>query len=234
MSTILEAVAEVAASQKPVLCLDTCDFLDVVRGTAREGPSQARAFRKAADVLAADPDRLQVIITYLVRHEWAQNIAEVRDELSRYLKETDERIGQIIEACGLGGGLAPAAGVGFSGLPLAGELVTLAERLMDQAITIDRDDGCVERALARVMERRRPSHKREIKDSIHWEHSLEFSRRLGGAGHAGRRIFISANKADFWADKHTSRIHPDLDGEANAAGLSFHGKLNDALRELGI
>jgi len=60
VSTILEAVAE---SQKPVLCLDTCDFLDVVRGTAREGPSQARAFRKAADVLAADPDRLQVIIT---------------------------------------------------------------------------------------------------------------------------------------------------------------------------
>ena len=110
----------------------------------------------------------------------------------------------------------------------------LAEGLMNQAVILEKDVFCVDRALSRVMDKRRPSHKKEIKDSIHWEHYLELSRRLGESGHAHPRIFVSANKADFWFDKDNSSLHPDLKDEADASGLQSFGKLDDALRVLGM
>ena len=39
------------------------------------------------------------------------------------------------------------------------------------------------RAIDRVKQKRRPSHKKEIKDSIHLEHYLEISRQLHAAGY---------------------------------------------------
>ena len=84
------------------------------------------------------------------------------------------------------------------------------------------------------MERRRPSHKNEIKDSIHWEHYLEFSRRLESLpGTLHDRLFVSANKADFWANRETPVLHPDLETEALEASLQFFGRLDHALRFAG-
>ena len=63
-------------------------------------------------------------------------------------------------------------------------LVALALGVLDQAMILEKDESCVERALGRVMDRKRPSHKNYIKDSIHWEHYLELSRRLVAADHS--------------------------------------------------
>jgi len=227
------------ANPRPVLCLDTCDFLDVVRSFADPDPKEAnlfhaQSFRKALQELTTRPDRFQTVITYLVRHEWGQNIGEARNKVGHHLGEIDRRIDRIAEACGLGKIPAPTLSSRLVALPLTTSLIALAEGLMSQAIVIEKDVACVERALERVMDRRRPSHKKEIKDSIHWEHYLELSRRLGAAGHAQDRIFVSANKADFWADRNTQDIHPDLKDEAHASGLQFFGRMNLALRALGV
>ena len=102
---------------------------------------------------------------------------------------------------------------------------------MGRAVTLERDGPCTERALSRVMDRRRPSHKGEIKDSIHLEHYLEFSRRLSQAHFSEPILFVSANKADFWDGP---PLHAELKGEFDTSGLQFFGKLEAALGRLGI
>jgi len=53
-------------------------------------------------------------------------------------------------------------------------------------------------------------------------------------------VFVSANKNDFWAEPEkgkkgkTPTIHPDLNVEADAAGLQFFGKLDLGLLRLGV
>jgi hypothetical protein len=95
------------------------------------------------------------------------------------------------------------------------------------------DRECVMRALHRVKWKRRPSHTKEIKDSIHLENYLELARRLRASGYLEPILFVSTNKKDFWAaDKPDP--HPDLAEELADAGLEFIGELPIALRRLGI
>ena len=239
ISTIADLASNIISAPRPILCLDTCDFLDVVRrfvdpNSKEANLHNARSFREALDELIIRPDRFQIVITYLVRHEWRQNIDEELKKVARSLEETETRIDLIAEACGLSGTTVPSLSPRMTGLPVATSLVALAEEVLDRATVIEEDHACIDRALGRVMGRRRPSHKNQIKDSIHWEHYLELSRQLGVSGHGLDRLFVSANKADFWTNRDTPTIHPDLEAEANAAGLQFFGRLDEALRSLGI
>lgn len=237
-ASIAHLVADLSANPRPVLCLDTCDFLDVVRQFAEADKEAnlyaAQAFRRALDALTSDPGRFQVVVTYLVVHEWSQNLDEARTKVDSHLVETARRVDRIAEACSLGRVSNPPAILSMSKLNLATALAALAEDLLNRSIVLGKDAACIERALDRVMDRRRPSHKREIKDSIHWEHYLELSRRLALAGHAEGRFFVSGNKADFWVNPGRPALHPDLEREADAAGLRFFGRLDLALRELGV
>ena len=231
-TTIAEAATILIANPKPILCLDTCDFLDVVRGFEEDGNDQSAMVHRLVDPLISDEKKFQPVITYLVRHEWGQNVEAVRKRASAHLRETDRRIGRVLNSCGHVEIAAAGRSDDFASLPLVQGLVELAERLMDRAMVLERDDTCIERALARVMDRRRPSHQGGIKDSIHLEHYLEFSRQLSQARFSEPQLFVSGNKADFWEGP--PRIHRDLEIELQAVGLQFFGKLNAALGRLGI
>ncbi len=230
--TIAEAAATLIADPRPILCLDTCDFLDVVRGFEEDGNNHSAMVHRLVDPLISSANNIQPVITYLVRHEWEQNVDAVGKRASAHLRETDRRIARVLNSCGHVEIQAAEPPANFASLPLVQALVELAERLMDRAMVLERDDPCVERALVRVMERRRPSHQGAIKDSIHLEHYLEFSRRLDQARFSEPRLFVSGNKADFWEGP--PRIHRELGGELHAVGLQFLGKLDAALGQLGI
>ena len=72
------------------------------------------------------------------------------------------------------------------------------------------------------MDRRRPSHKGQIKDSIHLEHYLEFSRQLRQARFSEPIIFVSGSKADVWDGPR--QLHRNLKDEFDTAGLQCFGR----------
>lgn len=234
MATMNEVVGELSAEPTPILLLDTCDFLDVVRGISTGGLHQVDSFRRMNDTLDLEPKRFRLLITYLVVHEWGQNRAEVEGEAKKFLAETHDRARRFTQARYLVDKTRLSVQQDVFDPSLVQDLGELARTLMDRATVVEKDDPCVALALERVMAQRRPSHKNEIKDSIHWEHYLELSRQLGAAGHTEPRIFVSANSADFWAKRDVPTINPDLEAEARAAGLQFFGRLDEALRSLGI
>ena len=73
--------------------------------------------------------------------------------------------------------------------------------------------------------KKRPSHKKEIKDSM----SLELSRRLENAAFAPARVFVSSNTNDFAASTTSSFVHPDIQDEFAAVGLEYFTSLRAAL-----
>ena len=81
----------------------------------------------------------------------------------------------------------------------------LANELLARAVVLDRDQTSLDRAIARLIAKRRPSHKKEIKDSMNLEQSLELCSQLRIAGFTRPVVFISSNTNDFAAGSTSSR-----------------------------
>ena len=234
MKKMADAIADLIGSPRPVLCLDTCVFLDVIRTVSRGRSELLPAVKKLLEFLAVTPDRVQVLITSLVALEWKQNVVTVKAETAKWLTETDGRVTEIYRAWDRIGKPLPGQSPIYNKPALLEELAELAKSLIDNAMVLKEDDACVSRALGRVKSKRRPSHTKEVKDSIHFEHYLDLSRQLHAAGYGEPRMFVSTNSTDFWTDKSTSSPHPELVPDLIAAHLTFFGGLPVALRQLGI
>lgn len=233
MPSIAAAVAHLLAHPRPLLCLDTCDLLDIIQCVAEGQARRLESVRRLVDTLDRRPDCVQLVVTYLVSVEWAQNQASVMKEVEHKIQRLNKDIDEIHFAwlqagSPLPGGIPIYAG----GLPQA--LAILSNSILGAAVSLDRDEICVGRALDRVQNKVRPSHTGMVKDSIHLEHYLELCRQLEVSGFQQRHVFVSANKADFWESKTKADIHPDLAPELGAVGLEFFGSLEASLGSLKI
>jgi hypothetical protein len=225
------------AAPKPVICLDTCDILEVVLCLDWEKPggNTPRAVscivpvQRLLNTLAANPNRAQLIITDLVHTEWSQNIAGIRTKAEEFIIKIDDIVARPYQAAGFAGSLLPIYPP-LAGSTLVADLVALSSALLNQAARLVLDDALIDLALARVMGKHRPSHAGHIKDSINFEHYLELARRLRAGGFAEEVIFVSKNRKDYWngEDPH---IHPDLHPQINdpAVQLRFFGSMFAAL-----
>ena len=233
MPTLAATAADLLANPRPVLCLDTCELLMAVQCLPQRRAAHVEALARIHTFLSAKPGRLQVVITSLVPHEWGQNIAEVQQKAGQFLVQADEDSTLVHGAWfHLGRPLSSAPSV-HAAATLVNELTALAQALLAQACILDRDPLCVERALARVFAKRRPSHDGRVKDSIHLEHFLELSRLLNAGGFTERRVFVSGNRSDFW-DGPLPRIHATIAPDLAAVGLEFFGDLRSAVGSLRI
>jgi hypothetical protein len=240
MPPVADLVRQLLAAPKPVICLDTCDILEVVQCLDWERPSAARntscvaVARRLLTTLTADPDKAIVAITDLVVTEWNQNIAEIRDNAIRFLSQVDGVVRRPHQAAAAAGTTLPAY-TDLSASALVDDLVALSRALLNQALRIDLDVAGIDRAVGRVVAKRRPSQDGHLKDSIHFEHYLELARGLRAAGFAEECVFVSKNRKDFWNGQQPS-IHPDLAPETDdpAVQFRFFGSLEAALGHLHL
>ena len=234
MPAIAAVVADLLARPRPILCLDTCDLLDIIQCVAEGKARRLEHVRRLIDALDQRPDRLQLVVSYLVPVEWAQNQVSVLADVEHKTRRVDEEIAEIHLAWQHAGSPLPGSTPSYAGSGLPAALAAQAGTVLGWAVVLDRDDSCVGRAVDRVHTKTRPSHAGMVKDSIHLEHYLELCRQLHAAGFPERRVLVSANKADFWEAKHKADIHPDLEPQLSAVGLEFFGTLEAALGSLGI
>jgi hypothetical protein len=235
MTSIADAVVALAANQRPVLALDTCVPLDIIRAGMRSQTDLIEGCRRLSEIVVTDPDRVQLVVTSLVVIEWGQNKDQVRQEMTDWIIESDRRVLEIHRTWDRVGSPVMTQAPTYMDPRWIDLLTSLGESLIQGAVVLDDDNGCVMRAIDRLKQKRRPSHRKEIKDSIHLEHYLEISRQLHAAGYTQPAVFVSTNSSDFWADKNTpSAPHTDLEAELAAAHLTFYGKIEFALRHLAI
>jgi len=235
MKSIAALVEDLLADPRPVLCLDTCNFLDVITTGNRGLTDLITVNRKLAEIVVTAPERVQLVVTSLAIREWHQRRDGVREEATKWLKTLDRQIVEVHKAWERLGQPLPTAARAYYDEALVNQLTTLAESLIRGSAVLMENTDCVMRAVHRVKLKKRPSHNKEIKDSIHLEHYLELSRQLH-AGNLGRPVlFTSTNSSDFWQDKNTpEHPHVELADDFGAAHLHFFGRLPLALSHLGL
>jgi hypothetical protein len=198
MPAIAHVEGVLNAAPKPVICLDTCDILEVVQcldweksgGNTPRSISCIEPVQRLLETLTANPNRAQLIITDLVHTEWGQNIAGIRTKAEEFINKIDDIVARPHQAAGFAGTLLPIYPP-LAGSTLVADLVALSTALLNQATRLVLDDALIDLALARVMGKHRPSHDGHIKDSINFEHYLELARRLRAGGFAEEVIFVA-------------------------------------------
>src|SRR5260370_41794477 len=106
MPTLAVVAGRLAAAPKPVLCLDTCDILEIVQCLVYEKFGNPRSIacietaRRLVDALAVNPNRVQLVVTQLIATEWSQNIASIRTRAAEHLAHVDEAFARLYQAPG--------------------------------------------------------------------------------------------------------------------------------------
>ena len=212
----LQVLANRAVSSGlPVLLIDTCSVLDIVRCSMRMKPADVQA---ALDLVAAtnfDPPRCYLIRSSLVEREFENHIYSTKKELENELNDLTARIGCLDVA-------AEYFGVARMGVQPAPELSGCLERLAREIITkcepIDPHVDAQARAHQRVVSATAPARpsKQSYKDCVIFEEYLELANRYQIGSRNQAVAFVTSNTDDY---RREGKTHPDIESAAEAAGL---------------
>lgn len=233
MSTIADVVTRVQTVDVPVLFVDTCSLVDVIRAPLRfyELRGCIEAAQELLQLVAAQPIHCILVVASFVPDEWLAHAGTETDKLRKLLIETDEQAGRLHDFCGLAGITPPFPQTGYRLLPLADRLHDLSRQLLDSALRLDPDQDCIIRAHGRASAYLPPSRKGgEVKDSTIIEECLEVCRCLQGVGFPRKQVFCSSNVKDYCETG--TRLRQNLAIDFGAVNLGFAASLHWAVHEI--
>jgi hypothetical protein len=224
-----------ARPHAPVILVDTYCFLDLYRRDEKrfEPRVAATEIRAAADLLellTVSPGKVHLVVPELIPREYAHHAGSEEELFRKWTAFHDQNQGWIFDASACVS-LAIPTPHPVVPLDLAAKLRAVADGLLGKAMILDRDQACLERAVVRLINKTRPSHKNEMKDSMNLEQGLELSRRLQKAGFTKSRVWVSSNTKDF-AQPAGSQLHAELEADFAITGLKYFTSLWAAVNRL--
>src|SRR5713226_1126316 len=99
MPSIAEAAQQLAADGLPVLFIDTCVLLDVIRAPLRKIPGCIRSAVELAEMQSQSACR--IVASSMIQNEWRVHEEAVANELDRHLASRDHDALAFHEACEL-------------------------------------------------------------------------------------------------------------------------------------
>ena len=225
MTTLAQAVAALIAAPRPILFLDTCTLLDIVRAPLRD---LTVAVRAGVELRALEATRtVRLFVQDIVPGEWADNLPAARRDGEAGVRAFTATW-QIAADLGQPAPPLPVLPPGT----LIDELEQLSHDLLMAADTLDRDYAGMSWAIDRVAAKQKPSSaKGTVKDCHILGHALRLSTLLAAAGYPNSRLLVSSNRSDFAAPNATV-FHPDIFHDAAAAGLRYAISLEAAVADL--
>jgi len=218
-----ESVRRVLAANMPVLCVDTCVLLDLIRGPTREqfNDKHAEAALNLLGRVEAASPTLTLLIAEQVERELNDNAASVLADSERQIKKVDKMINRFIGAFGAVGISLPAApNFIVPGFPAAAH--SIVQRFLASALIVREEPVFPERAWVRVQHATAPAArgKQSMKDCVIIETYLHVVQQLRATGFAGKVVFFTTNTKDY-AEGATPRLHSDLTADFSRLGLDF-------------
>jgi hypothetical protein len=232
MPSITAVEAQLRADDRPILFLDTCILLDLIRATYRcLGIGYVQAAVELHTLLTSNPPQCALIVASIVSTEWVDNAAKVRDEVQSHLKKIQDQAEHFHEACAILGITLTFGRPFYPGVGLAEKLHDLSKALLDGSIRLDRDAECVSRGYGRVVTKTPPSKQgSEVKDCVIVEECLELTRQLRANGFVRKCVFCTSNLNDYGGPD--GRLHPSLAPDFAAVGMTFTANLPWAIHEI--
>jgi hypothetical protein len=230
MASIDDAVNALLAADRPVLVLDTCMLLDIIRSTHRCLSNYTERGLELSRLASSTPPGCTIVVSSIVPQEWSDNAQAVVEETARHLRKMEEQSSHFHDACQALGIAVASPRTQYGQSRLAEALQDLSQSLIDGAVRLDADADSHVRAVARVVNRTPPALRREVKDSAIIEEYLAVCRGLQAAGFARKQIFCTSNTEDYCTAG--GRLHVNLAAEFAAFTLTFTTSLPWALHEM--
>jgi hypothetical protein len=225
MTLIADIVSDITANLAPVLFLDTCILLDVVRAPLRSKPDEVRVAQLLLTSVQKNPKTIHLLVANPVQAEWDAHIQERENECSTAVNACNA----VTAICGHLA-LPAVAAVPARVLEMPTLLRRLSTELLAACVAIDHDGLALARAVDRIIAYRhpvKPPHSKGAKDSVILEHAVETTDQLRRAGFADNCIFVSSNTSDF-ANPGSTNVHAKLAASFSPVNLRYAASLAEA------
>ncbi|GAA3994821.1 hypothetical protein GCM10022279_18030 [Comamonas faecalis] len=221
MSLSPQEIARLVGLGLPVLYVDTCTVLDVVRDITRESVTTSDVNAGLALLAMAEGgSELTVLMAEQVSLEIAGNVASVEQEaqaaLQKFLAQA-ERIHDVVRAYGAQGPLQVRHLDGH-----VSRARPVLDRWVQVAKVVPHNDGVASRALRRVNEPRTPARrgKESMKDCVIVETYIEAASQLRAAGMTAPMVFASSNTKEYFAPN-TRHLQEDIAVDLAEVGIEY-------------
>jgi len=227
-------LAKIVGLCAPVLMLDTCVVLDIVRDITRK-TVHVHNIKAAIEILKAaeSGSNLVLLMAEQTSVELNDNLQNVEKEsqvaLEKFLEQA-ERIDEIAIEFGAQGAMVTAH---------LDDHVTRARAVLDRwvhaSIQVKPGPDAGSKAMMRVVNAIAPSRrgKESAKDCLVVETYLETAAQLRAANFNGKIVFGSSNTDDYF-DPNTKKLYAKLQQEFAVDAIEFGHNFGSMKHELGL
>lgn len=230
-----DVAARVINAGVPILFLDTCIVLDIVRAPIREaiGVHDIAAVHTLIERATRTPPEVSLVINQQVHGEFLTNIDEVEKDVVRSLKTLGDQLsGVLTRMSALCSTVQIPGNVNLLslGFPKIGR--QLADKLLQSSIVLEDHEDELRKALHRVNFAHPPATqaKQSFKDCLIIESYLRLAGALQTAGCFYNKVFATSNTKDY--QQGHSALHPHLVSEFSAFDLEYSPCWSAARHEL--
>jgi hypothetical protein len=222
----------IAASGVPVLCIDTCSLIDIMRDPTRHDMRPHE--RKAAVGLLnrLENGEFTCLVAEQVRLEFSDNDIAIQDEAANAIRKLRERVDRVNE---IHGTFLPPVALNLSHLDsLVAPSRKIVQRWLDASVMVPDTDAAAIRALARVNLNMAPARKGKdsMKDCVVLETCLGAMDGLRKAALPATAVFLSANIREYLTE--TKVLKAELQLEFAARNMSYASNMAQAKAALGF
>jgi hypothetical protein len=220
--TISSLVALIKQAPAPVVLLDTCALLDIVRASHREELSGegVEAALSLAERARQHPRGAWLVVAEVVDREWTDNWEHVVEEARRAIGQLERRMDKLRSVAKHVVPLETIAALDLNRLQIHEHLKTAAHALLKLANIIELDPDAIMRARTRLTTGTPPAAKgkQEFKDCEIFEHYLALGRALQADGFQQDLFFVSSNTRDYGTP---GKLLPELEADLRSARMQL-------------
>lgn len=227
-------LAEVIGRRAPILFLDTCVLLDLIRDITRPDVQTHNLSAAITLVTAAENGHtLTVVIANQVRTELENNRHSVEEEARSGLKKFRDQVNRINDVATQFGATTTIDTTHLT--DHVARTSAMLQRWNRVAIPAPAGPDVERRAMRRVMQALAPSRKgkESAKDCLVVESYLEIADELRAAGFIERIVFISSNTREY-LESSTKKLHTQLQVDFEERAIEYAPSYGAARYWLGI
>jgi hypothetical protein len=196
--TINEVVSVVVANPYPILFIDTCSILDLIRLPYRQSKANlAESYLEAAKKIVnlARSKQLIIIILPLIEEEYKNNLLNTKQELQSHVKKLALNL-EILKSVHSSSQNQLSAPDLFI-LETCGYLENICDEIFSHGIYLKKYEKITSTATNRTISQTPPARHGAVKDCIIYEHFLEQSKLIRAKSIQEKIVFLTSNTEDF-------------------------------------
>ena len=213
--------AQLSTIDIPVLCLDTCILLDMLRDPTRENVRVHEHNSSLVLLMAAQSGAaFKVCVADLVKKEFLDNVIEIEKDARKRVKAFQDQVEKLNSLVSLHGTPQPIDLQHWNGHEK--RCRSLADQWMQAGMIVKKSEVTLANAFHRVTQARTPARrgKQSMKDCVILETYLEHIQSLRSAGRTAPAVFVSSNIRDYASEDKTT-IKDDIRTEFQSLDLRF-------------